>query len=66
LEEPQRIKEVRFAAGIRAYEQIEMAELEIDALQAFEVADLQFRDHGYGLALLRIVPALLSFLPGPS
>jgi hypothetical protein len=40
LQKPQRIKKVGFPTGIRPHQQIEMPELEIDALQAFEVADL--------------------------
>jgi hypothetical protein len=43
-----------------------MAELEIDALQAFEVADLEFRDHGTQPRGVVLLPAWLQFLPGSS
>jgi hypothetical protein len=49
---PSRISSI-LRPGVGAYEQIEVAEFEIDALQAFEVADLEFRDHGCGLGGLR-------------
>jgi hypothetical protein len=34
-----------------------MAKLEINALQALEVADFEFRDHGHSLEVFCIFPA---------
>ena len=43
-----------------------MAEFEIDALQAFEVADLEFVYHGLGLVVQFIFRAEPQFLPESS
>jgi hypothetical protein len=64
LQEPQRIEEIRFSTSVGANEQIKVAELEVDALQALEIAYFEFGDHDRGLGVSFTCPVGCSLVPG--